>query len=113
MQSLKSKGFTLGVKAKIENIFKNLPLYGPDLTPRHQKIKIPLNLRGQFATLGVNVAARRFCCLDEIPHCKVKVNSKANPVSPSSFDLPSCSLPLVELLCLFASFLALIAKHMN
>jgi hypothetical protein len=46
------KGFTIGVKAENENIFKNLPLYGPQLSPRHKKDAYQLNLEGQFATLG-------------------------------------------------------------
>ncbi len=57
------KGFTLGVKVEIEKNLVNLPrvlinaeLYGLVLAPRLKK-GYPSNLRGQFATPGVNVLA--------------------------------------------------------
>jgi hypothetical protein len=59
------KGFTLVIKVEKENIFKNLIFYGPDFVSR-QKKKIPINLGGQFATLGLNVVAIKYCHFDEI-----------------------------------------------
>jgi hypothetical protein len=36
------------------------------LTWAQGKKKIPINLIGQFATLGANVVAIKYCCFDEI-----------------------------------------------
>ncbi len=62
MQKLKSapKGFTLGVKAEFKFLFSicpkvliNAEVYGPKVGKR-----IPLNLGGQFATLGAKQQAK-------------------------------------------------------
>jgi hypothetical protein len=37
-----------------------------------QKKKKPINLGGQFAILGANVATIIYCCFDEIHNVKLK-----------------------------------------
>jgi hypothetical protein len=67
VQSLKSispKGFTLGVKAEKETIFL---IYHIMAWTWHKCIKrILINMGGQFATIGVNVAAIKYCCFYKI-----------------------------------------------
>jgi len=48
----------------LEKIKINLPFYGPNLAPRLKSI--PINLGGQFATFGPNVAIIRYYCFDKI-----------------------------------------------
>jgi lipoprotein signal peptidase len=50
----------------------------PDLAPK--KIKLPIDLGGQFATLGVNVVTIKYYCLDKI-HIIDQSKPKQNPIS--------------------------------
>jgi hypothetical protein len=62
---ISSKGFTIGVKAENENIFFfNLPLYGPDLSPRPKKDTYQLGR--PICNPWANFAVIKYYCFDEI-----------------------------------------------
>ncbi len=101
---ISAKGFTLRVKVEIENVFLNLPFYGPCLAPRQKdtyQVGRPIPNLQPFGAmlLQYNIVVLMKSTL------LIKVNLKPNTLSsPFSFHLSSFFVSLlVELLYLFVN----------